>query len=114
MALSTNTRTQAMGVVNHAVIRAVTDASAAAATSFDFGFKPRVVRIHNLTDRISHEWFEGMADNSALKSIAAGTRTLEVAEGPTMGTEAAATANSATFPAAIMIASKTFAIEAIG
>lgn len=114
MALSTNTRTQAMGIVNHAVIRAVTDASAAAATTFDFGFAPRVVRIHNLTDRISHEWFEGMADNSALKTVAAGTRTLEAAEGPTMGTQAAGTGNSVTFPAAIMVASKTFAIEAHG
>lgn len=114
MALSTNTRTQSMGIVNMAFIRAITDASAAAATTFDFGFKPRKVVIHNLTDRISHEWFEGMSDNTALKTVAVGTRTLEAAEGPTMGTEAAGTANSVTFPAAIMLASKTFAIEAVG
>lgn len=114
MALSTNTQTQAMGIANHAVGRCVTDASAAAATTFNPGFKPRVIRFHNLTDSISQEWFEGMADLSAIQTIAAGTRTLSATTGPTLGTDAAGTGTSFTMPAATMIASKTYAWEAIG
>jgi hypothetical protein len=55
MALSTNTKSPATtGIANHAVGRCVTDATAAAAAqSFNVGFVPRVIRFHNLTDRIS-------------------------------------------------------------
>lgn len=45
------------------------------------GFQPRKVVWVNLTDRITVEWFEGMAANSCLKTVAAGTRTLEVTGG---------------------------------
>lgn len=113
MALSTDTQT-AHQVRNHAVGRCITDAAAAAATTFNVGFRPRAIRFHNLTDRISQEWFEGMTDASSLQTIAAGTRTLEAATGPTLGTTAAGTYNSFTMPATVMVASKTFAWEAIG
>lgn len=114
MALSSNTQTHAMGIVNHTVGRCVTDGGAAAATTFTPGFKPRKIIFHNLTDRISQEWFEGMADGASLQTIAAGTRTLEAATGPTLGTAAAGTEGSFTMPATVMVASKTFAWEAIG
>lgn len=114
MALSSQTQTQSMGIVNHCVGRCATDATAAAAATFTPGFKPRVIRFHNLTDLTSYEWHEGMADGEALKTVAAGTRTLDADEGPTLGTEAAGTANSFTMPAAAMVASKTFAWEALG
>jgi hypothetical protein len=42
------------------------------------GFKPRHVVFENLTDRIKYEWYEGMAQNSMLQTVAAGTRTLVV------------------------------------
>lgn len=45
------------------------------------GFKPVYVRWENATDRVSVEYFQGMADNSAIKTAAAGTRTLEVTGG---------------------------------
>lgn len=45
------------------------------------GFKPRYVRWENATDRTSIEWFEGMADNTCIKIVAAGTRTLETTNG---------------------------------
>jgi len=45
------------------------------------GFKPKYVQWVNMTDRVSGEYYEGMADNSCLKTVAAGTRTLEVTGG---------------------------------
>ena len=47
----------------------------------DVGFKPRYVRVENSTDRVSLEHWQGMADESAVKTAAAGTRTLEVTGG---------------------------------
>ena len=41
------------------------------------GFKPRYVCFENATDRIKVEWYEGMADDTCIKTAAAGTRTLE-------------------------------------
>lgn len=60
------------------------DATAIVATDyvvFNVGFNPRYVRFDNITDRVSAEWHRGMAANSALKTAAAGTRTLEVTGG---------------------------------
>lgn len=45
------------------------------------GFKPRYVHFVNATDRVTVEWHEGMADNTCLKTAAAGTRTLETTNG---------------------------------
>lgn len=109
MALTTNTKSQTAGICNHAVGQLVTDASAAAAVTIPLGFVPRVVRLHNVTDRISQEWFEGMAAASALNTIAAGTRTLDLTTGPTVDAF-----GNVTFPATAMLASKTFYYEAIG
>jgi len=44
---------------------------------FGVGFTPRYVRYENITDRISVEWFEGMAADTCVKIVAAGTRTIE-------------------------------------
>ena len=57
------------------------DATAIVTTDYveiDVGFKPKYVQWVNLTDRISGEHYVGMADESCLKTAAAGTRTLEV------------------------------------
>ena len=101
MALTINTQT-ASQIRNKAVGRVTTDAGAAAVTTFSCGFVPREVRFHNLTDRISDEWYEGMAALSSLKTVAAGTRTLEVAAGITITTD------GFTVPAAMIPASKVF------
>lgn len=107
MAITTNTQS-ASQIRNQAVGQVVTDAGAAAAATFTCGFLPRVVRFHNLTDRISDEWFEGMAAASSLHTVAAGTRTLEATNGITL------TANGFTVTATTMVASKSFYWEAIG
>lgn len=62
-------------VRNIAVGRYLTDGTAAA-FNITTGFKPRYVRVSNVTSRDMNEWFEGMADASAVHTVAAGTRTL--------------------------------------
>jgi hypothetical protein len=108
MALTTNTQTNAGGVSNRAIGKIVSDGGAAAAVTLTLGFAPRKFVIHNLTDRISDEWFEGMASASSLHSVAAGTRTLETTNG------IAVDGLNVTMTAVTMVASKTFAWEAIG
>ena len=41
------------------------------------GFTPRYIKVENVTDRISVEWYEGMAQDTCIKTAAAGTKTLE-------------------------------------
>ena len=53
------------------------DAATPALVTLYPGFKPRKVKVINLTDRIQYEWFEGMTQGDYLKTVAAGTRTLE-------------------------------------
>lgn len=108
MALTTNAQDNSGGIAQHASGYVVTDAGAAADTTFVCGFNPRVVRFHNVTDRISNEWLEGMAAFSSINTIAAGTRTLETTNGISVG------GNGFTVKAATILASKTFVWEAIG
>lgn len=108
MALTTNTKAPSGGIVNHTTGYVVSDGGAAAATTFTVGFTPRVVRFHNVTDRISDEWMTGMASASSIHTVAAGTRTLETTNG------IAVSGNTFTVTATTMVASKTFVWEAIG
>lgn len=45
------------------------------------GFVPKYFVFSNDTDRIMVEWRDGMAQDSCIKTVAAGTRTLEVTGG---------------------------------
>lgn len=45
------------------------------------GFTPKFFMWENETDRVKGEWKEGMAADSCIKTVAAGTRTLEVTGG---------------------------------
>ena len=50
-------------------------------TAIHLGWKPRYVRLINLTDRDEWEWFaDGTANGTTLKTVAAGTRTLDTAD----------------------------------
>jgi hypothetical protein len=109
MALTTNTVTQTGGIANCAVGKIVTDSATAAAATIPVGFVPRVVRFRNVTDRISDEWYEGMAAASSIHTVATGTVTLETTNGITVNAD-----GTFTLTAVTMVASKTFAWEAIG
>lgn len=61
--------------------RVVFDATAIVAADsvvVTLGFTPKYIVWENLTDRIENRWYEGMAANSAVNIVAAGTRTLSV------------------------------------
>jgi hypothetical protein len=110
MTMTTNSQSNAMGITNIATGLIVTNADAAAAVTIQLGFAPRIVRFRNVTDRISDEWYEGMASASSIHTVAAGTVTLET----TNGVAVSASANTFTLTATTMVASKTFVWEAIG
>lgn len=69
MAQVISTQSNSEGVTNTAVGFIVTDAGAAAAATFNVGFAPRRIAFHNLTDRISDEWYEGIDFAAVLTSI---------------------------------------------
>jgi hypothetical protein len=57
------------------------DATAIVAADYvtiNIGFTPKYIRWENVTDRILNEWYDGMAAESAVNTIAVGTRTLSV------------------------------------
>jgi hypothetical protein len=114
MALTTNTQSQSMGVANIAQGLLVNDAGGAVAATLSVGFDPRQFRIINVTDQIEYEWHNGMTNPGAIRTVAAGTRTLQTTEGPTFGTAALGTLGQVSIPATILLASKTFVWEARG
>lgn len=65
--------------VTRAIYGAVTG-SAALLPVTTVGFRPRKVSLFNETSRVGLYWQEGMADDSALKTAAAGTRTVVTAD----------------------------------
>jgi hypothetical protein len=79
-----NTSGQAAAAPQTATGSITFDATAITAADYivvDVGFTPRYIRFENVTDRIMVEWHDGMADDSCIKTAAAGTRTLEVVGG---------------------------------
>lgn len=62
------------GIANHAT---GSFTGTGAAVEANIGFVPRVVRVHNITDRISDEKLPGMGATETLRTVAAGTRTLD-------------------------------------
>lgn len=70
-------------VRNHAVGRFL-DTGTVAATRIYTGFRPRVVRVYNVTSRDQMEHFEGMTAAHGLKMVAAGTRTIVTSNGITI------------------------------
>jgi hypothetical protein len=65
--------------VQRATGRFQTDATAAA-VAIELGFKPRYFQWVNLTDRITYEWYEGMASGTTVKTLETGVRTLDTAD----------------------------------
>ena len=71
----TSTGTNDAGPTQRAVGRYL-DTGTVAEFDLTIGFKPRYVKVVNTTSRDMLEWFEGMDDASAVKTVAAGTRTI--------------------------------------
>ena len=80
----TSTFTPAVELTRVSSISHLDDAGSPAAASYDVGYTPLYIRVENSTDRISNEWFAGMTSGHAVRTIAAGTRTLETSGGPTV------------------------------
>lgn len=102
MPFTSSTQTNSNGVSNRAVGKIVTSSATAAAATITLGFTPRYIKFVNLTDRITDEWFEGMASASSLHTVAVGTLTLEATNG------IAVSGPSFTLTAATLVASKTY------
>ena len=80
----TSTVTPAVELTRLTTISHLDDAGSPAAASYTVGFQPRYVRVENATDRVANEWFEGMTSAHAVRTVAAGTRTLETSGGVTV------------------------------
>lgn len=80
------------------------DATAITAADYvqvNVGFIPKYICWDNVTDRIKNEWYDGMAAESAINTVAAGTRTLSVTgsnKGFIVGTGALTSSASGTIP----------------
>lgn len=109
MGIATSTINASNGVLNRTIQAFTTDAVTAADTIFNFGFKPRLVQFVNLTDRITEEWFEGMAATNVLHTVAAGTRTIDANSLIVVNSD-----GTVTVKASAMVASKSFVIIAEG
>ena len=109
MGIATSAINASNGVLNRTIQAFTTDAVAAADTTFNFGFKPRLVKFVNLTDRIAEEWFEGMAATNVLHTVAAGTRTIDANSLIVVNSD-----GTVTVKASAMVASKSFVIIAEG
>lgn len=81
------TQAQSMHQVRNHAIGAFLDTGTVAATNITCGFRPRYVRVQNLTSRDSMEWWEGMTAGHGLKTVAAGTRTAVTSNGITVAAD---------------------------
>lgn len=120
-------------VASGSIVFDATAITAADYINITVGFVPKYFCFSNDTDRIMVEWREGMAQDSCIKTAAAGTRTLEVTggnHGVIVGVKSSDTAltsaNSGTIPGqgqvqvsqngtlAVIAASKTCRWTALG
>lgn len=80
-----------------AVGRIVYDSTSITTTDYTVlpvGFTPKYIRFENITDRTLIEWYEGMAANTCVKTIAAGTRSIETTNGGFTVCDSDSTANT--------------------
>ena len=72
------TTTQSSHHVHNTAIGRYKDTGTAAAFTITTGFLPRYVKIMNVDGICMEEWFEGMADASAVKTVDSGTGTTDI------------------------------------
>ena len=69
---------QGPGVITQIATGKFTDtAGSPALMTITPGFNPRYIRVLNFTTRVEHEWRDGMGATESLKTLAAGTRSLD-------------------------------------
>ncbi len=76
----TSSQNDSNGVARGSEGKYLDDAASPAAATITLGFTPMYVCWLNATDRIQYEWYYGMANGTTLKTVAAGTRTLDTAD----------------------------------
>ena len=79
----TSTQSKVPASVTNVAVGRYLDTGTVAAFTITTGFKPRYVRVQNVTSRDQMEWWEGMTDDTAVKTVAAGTGTLNASLGIT-------------------------------
>lgn len=72
----TSTQSKAPASTSNVAVGRYISSSTAAAFDITCGFKPRHVVIKNVTSGDAMEWYEGMADASAYKTVTAGTNSI--------------------------------------
>ena len=70
----TSTQSNVPASVTNVAIGRYIDTGTVAAFKITTGFKPRYVKVFNLTSFDQEEWFEGMTADHAIKEVAAGTK----------------------------------------
>lgn len=109
-AAATGVEKNAFGMVNVASGSFLMDATATVgAFVFVTGFTPRYVKFVNLTDRIIDEWFDSMAQDYSLHTIATGVVTLVTTGGIKTDTVPAGNTNNTTIVPGGVLASATAA-----
>lgn len=99
----TNSQTESNGVERNTAGSHLDDAATPAAVTITLGYEPRYIRFINATDRIEWEWFIGAASGTTLKTVAAGTRTLDTADAAI-----AVSGDTFTVPAALVLQNKVY------
>jgi hypothetical protein len=105
------------GIVNYSSGGFTTDASTAAALTIAVGFVPRKVRVLQLTGSLAgteYELMDQMAATQTLKTILAGTRTIDPNSAIVINNDSGNNSNgrSFTLSATVMQVSSTFVWEA--
>jgi hypothetical protein len=77
---TTSSQNNGEGIVRYASGSFLDDAASPADLEIELGWAPRYFRWINVTDRDEWEWFEGAANGTCLKTVAAGTRTLDTSD----------------------------------
>jgi hypothetical protein len=72
------TQSQSVHHVRNVAVGRYVDSGTAAAFSITTGFKPRHVKIVNVDGLCMEEWYEGMADASAVKTVDSGAGTTDI------------------------------------
>lgn len=107
----TATQNDSNSVINVATGQLVGDAGTPVAYVLQLGFQPRKFKLSQLNGAgapITYEYSDGMGALGVLKTIAAGTQSMDTADVFTIGDR------SVTIPAGVLLASSTYVYEAIG